>query len=103
MTHIFLNVVEHLDLPHLVPVKILGPQVGEEDGGDEGDAQAEAAACQRWIHLLQGGGIQDAVLDVSLHKPGSHSHALPKEGSCKPQQAPFSFVELGLHSALRHR
>ena len=81
------DVAEDRDGMHLLPVIVLGPQVGQEDGGDEGCPQTEAAARQRRVDLLEGGGVKHAVLDVGLHKPCSHSQPLAQKGSCTQMPA----------------
>lgn len=76
------DVAEDGDLSHLPPVKVLGPEVGQQDCGDEGGPQTEAAARQSRVDLLQGCGVEHAILDVGLHKPCSHSQTLTQECSC---------------------
>ena len=43
-THILGNVIVQLDVLHLIPVKILREEEGQDNSEDEGDEEAEAAA-----------------------------------------------------------
>ena len=76
------DVIVDGDGAHIVPVVVLGEDVGENDDCEERHEQTEAAASQGGANLLEGGGVQGLVLQVGNCEPGCNAGELAGKRGC---------------------